>query len=401
MSSILTVSQLNKYVAFKLKSDIKLKGVSIKGEISNFTLNYKSGHAYFTVKDDQSCIKAVMFSSSFSRVKTEISDGMSVLVTGNVELYEAGGSYQIIVTDITPLGAGLLYKQIEVVKDKLAKRGVFDDSIKKPVPIYPRKIAVVSSLTGAALQDILNIIGRRFPVCTVGLFHTQVQGEGAVENICNSIASADSGEFDTIILSRGGGSLEDLMPFNSEAVALAVYNCSTPIISAVGHETDTTLVDYAADLRAPTPSAAAELATPNREELIGAVDLLNNSLSRAFDRKLAEYNTMVESLTSQLRLCSPQKALEKNEQRLEELSGKLTFLIGSIITKKESFLEKNAGTLNALSPFNVLSRGYAIVSKDNVVVRSFNDISENDRVKLRFRDDTVYATLNNISRKEE
>lgn len=401
MSSILSVSQLNKYVAFKLKSDVKLKGLCVKGEISNFGVNYKSGHAYFTIKDEQSCVKAVMFANCVSRLKMQPQDGMSVLVTGNVELYEAGGTYQIIATDITPLGSGLLHTQIELVKEKLLKQGVFDESAKKPIPVFPRRIAVVSSLTGAALQDILNILQRRFPICTVGLFHTQVQGEKAAENICESLKQADSGEFDTIILARGGGSLEDLMPFNTEAVAVAVHNCKTPIISAVGHETDTTLVDYAADLRAPTPSAAAELATPDRSDLVGAVDSLKASMENALAARFSKLDSVIESSLSQIKLHSPLHTLEKNEQRVKELCTRLESGIYSCLHKKEFAFEKSAGTLNALSPFNVLTRGYSIVQKDTSVITSAQELSDGDRITIRFRDDELSATLTDITRKED
>ena len=401
MSSILSVSQLNKYVAFKLKSDVKLKGLCVKGEISNFGINYKSGHAYFTIKDDQSCIKAVMFSSCVEKLKCEPKDGMSVIVTGNVELYEAGGTYQIIATDITALGSGLLHMQIEMIKDKLIKQGVFDESTKKPIPLFPRKIAVVSSLTGAALQDILNIIHRRFPICTVGLYHSQVQGENAVKNICESLKKADEGEFDTIILARGGGSLEDLMPFNSEAVAVAVHECRTPIITAIGHETDTTIADYASDLRAPTPSAAAELATPDRAELCGAIDSLTDHLKKAYETKIDKLLSDVEKLDSKIRHHSPENKLEMYVQRTDDLSARLGKAINNSISRRESMFDKTAGTLNALSPFNVLSRGYSIVMKDDAIVNSAGFLNNGDRITIRFYSSEVSADISDITRKEE
>lgn len=401
MSSILSVSQLNKYVAFKLKSDVKLKGLCVKGEISNFGINYKSGHAYFTIKDDQSCIKAVMFSSCVEKLKCEPKDGMSVIVTGNVELYEAGGTYQIIATDITALGSGLLHMQIEMIKDKLIKQGVFDESAKKPIPLFPRKIAVVSSLTGAALQDILNIIHRRFPICTVGLYHSQVQGENAVNNICESLKKADEGDFDTIILARGGGSLEDLMPFNSEAVAVAVHECRTPIITAIGHETDTTLADYASDLRAPTPSAAAELATPDRAELCGAIDSLTDHLKKAYETKIDKLLSDVEKLASEIRHHSPENKLEMYVQRTDDLSARLGKAINNSISRRESMFDKTAGTLNALSPFNVLSRGYSIVMKDDTTVNSADCLNNGDRITIRFYSSEVSANISYITRKEE
>lgn len=401
MSSVLSVSQLNKYVAFKLKSDVKLKGICVKGEISNFSVNYRSGHAYFTVKDEQSCIKAVMFSNSVSRLKFMPENGMGVLVIGNVEVYEAGGVYQIIVTDITPLGSGLLHTQIELVKQKLIKQGIFEESSKKTIPLFPRKIAVVSSMTGAALQDILNIIQRRFPICTVGIYHTQVQGEQAALSIKNALEQADNGGFDTIILARGGGSLEDLMPFNTEITAVAVHECKTPIISAVGHETDTTLADYAADLRAPTPSAAAELATPDRGELVSAIEKLKLSLDNAIITKLERLSSTLDRSTNELALCSPQRVLEKNEQRVITLSERLKTLFDGIIRNNEFALEKYAGSLNALSPFNVLTRGYSILSLEDRVVRSASELNENDTVTIRFAGSSATAVISNLTRKEE
>ena len=401
MSSVLSVSQLNKYVAFKLKSDVKLKGICVKGEISNFSVNYRSGHAYFTVKDEQSCIRAVMFSNSVSRLKFMPENGMGVLVIGNVEVYEAGGVYQIIVTDITPLGSGLLHTQIELVKQKLIKQGVFEESSKKTIPLFPRRIAVVSSMTGAALQDILNIIQRRFPICTVGIYHTQVQGEQAALSIKNALKQADNGGFDTIILARGGGSLEDLMPFNTEITAVAVHECKTPIISAVGHETDTTLADYAADLRASTPSAAAELATPDRGELVSAIEKLKLSLDNAIISKLERLGSTLDRSTNELALCSPQRVLEKNEQRVITLSEHLKTLFDGIIRNNEFALEKYAGSLNALSPFNVLTRGYSILSLEDRVVRSASELNENDTVTIRFAGSSATAVISNLTRKEE
>ncbi|WP_028504726.1 exodeoxyribonuclease VII large subunit [Ruminococcus sp. FC2018] len=400
MSSILTVSQLNEYVSFKLKSDVKLKGVCVKGEVSNFTLN-RSGHAYFSVKDDRSCIKAVMFANNFSRLKNDISNGMSVLVTGNVELYEPGGTFQIIVTDVNPLGSGLLYMQIEAIKEKLAKSGVFDDAAKTPVPLFPRKIAVISSSTGAALQDILNVIGRRFPICQVSVFHTRVQGENASDDICNSIKTADDSGADTIIIARGGGSLEDLMPFNSESVALAVHGCKTPVISAVGHETDTTLVDYAADLRAPTPSAAAELATPDKSELFAAVDKLSDMMTKALNLRIDRAENDVSRYISRLRLFSPQRKLENNAQRIEMLSRSLANSINSLISKLESSFEKDVVLLEGLSPLKVISRGYSIVSNKDSIIRSPKDLKENDRINIRFSHGSADVSISDIVRKEE
>jgi exodeoxyribonuclease VII large subunit len=400
MSSILTVSQLNKYVSFKLRSDVKLKGICVKGEVSNFTLN-RSGHAYFSVKDEQSCVKAVMFANNFSKLKKDFTNGMSVLVTGNVELYEPGGTFQIVVTDVTPLGSGLLYMQIEAVKEKLSKKGVFDASAKKNIPLFPRKIAVISSSTGAALQDIINIIGRRFPICQICVFHTRVQGENASVDICDSISAADKCGADTVIIARGGGSVEDLMPFNSESVAMAVYSCKTPVISAVGHETDTTLVDYAADLRAPTPSAAAELATPDKSDLLAAVDKLSDMITKALTSRIERAENEIMRYDSRMQLSSPQMKLEKDAERIDRLNQRFTSSIQKRLTALESSLEKNVILLEGLSPLKTISRGYTIVSNNDIIIRSADELKENDRINIRFSNSSADVKISDIVRKEE
>lgn len=386
MSSILSVSQLNKYIKFKIQSDLKLKGIAVKGEISNFTVHYKSGHAYFTLKDTGAAVKAVMFSSSVSRLKFMPENGMSVLVIGDVDVYERDGVYQIIASDIQPVGTGALHKGIEQLKEKLLKMGLFDSSIKKPIPIMPKKIAVVTSLTGAALQDILNVLSRRYPVCEVVISPAQVQGETAALSICSALMMADGCGADTIILARGGGSLEDLMPFNTEEVALAVAGCKTPIITAVGHETDTSVVDYVSDLRAPTPSAAAELASPQMSELVGAVDLMKTKMSTALENSINRRMDRLLALSNRLKLLSPEKKLEKNEAELERLSEKLELLISNKIKSKQNMLDRFTAQLTALSPLNVLERGYSITAKDDKVVTKGEQLSAGDIVEITFSD---------------
>lgn len=393
MSSILTVSQLNKYVQFKIQSDLKLKGLAVKGEVSNFNVHYKSGHAYFTVKDDSSAVKCVMFSKNVSRLKFIPENGMSVLVFGNLEVYERDGVYQIIVSDMQPMGAGALHTGIEQLKKKLNEKGVFEQSAKKNIPYIPKKLAVVTSLTGAALQDILNILSRRFPIVEVEIYPAQVQGSAAADSICKALKAADKGGADVIILARGGGSLEDLMPFNTEQVAMSIYNCTVPVISAVGHETDTTIADYAADMRAPTPSAAAELAVPMISELLSACTLMSNRLNSAIEQyiytceeKLSEYRTVIK-------FNSPTMQIEKSWQHLNNLSEKLNSLMTAKISECESSLEKYAAQLNALCPFNILERGYSITSKDGKVIYSAGQLSSGDEVEIRFSDKSKKAAI--------
>lgn len=393
MSSILTVSQLNKYIQLKIQSDLKLKGVAVRGEISNFTLHYKSGHAYFTLKDSGGAVKAVMFSRNVQRLRFVPENGMSVLVVGNVDIYERDGVYQIIASDIQPVGVGALHTGIEQLKEKLSKLGVFDISLKKKIPLMPKKIAVVTSLTGAALQDILNILSRRYPVCAVEIYPAQVQGESAPDSICSALVQADSSGADTIILARGGGSLEDLMPFNTEKVAMTVYQCSIPVISAVGHETDTTLADYAADLRAPTPSAAAELASPQMSELIGSVDYMIKKLNEAFAAFVNERELLVQSALQKIKLHSPEKRVENDLNSLMRIREKLDMLANRKITQGENKLDKYYAQLSALSPLNVLDRGYTITTKNEKVVYSGDDLEKNDLVEIRFKDTVKSAQI--------
>lgn len=393
MASVLTVSQLNKYVSFKIKSDLKLKGIAVKGEISNFTVHYKSGHAYFTVKDENSAVKAVMFSSNVSKLKFLPENGMNVLVLGSLEVYERDGVYQIIASDITPLGTGAVHMQVEQIKEKLRKQGIFDESTKKPIPLVPKKLAVVTSLTGAALQDILHIVQRRYPVCSVEIYPAQVQGILAVKSICSSLANADKSGADTVILARGGGSLEDLMPFNTEEVALAVAGCKTPVISAVGHETDTTLSDYAADMRAPTPSAAAELSTPDKNDMINAIQLLKKKLDKAVQSRLDVQFSAVEALRNRIKALSPMHKLENDIKRVELINSRLESALNRKIERSEAELEKLAAQLNALSPFNVLKRGYSLTEKDGMVVDNSNVLQKGDIVTIRFSESSAKAEI--------
>lgn len=393
MSSVLTVTQLNKYISFKIKGDLKLKGIALKGEISNFSVHYKSGHAYFTIKDSDSSLKAVMFNSSFSKLKFTPENGMNVLVVGNIEVYERDGIYQIIVTEITPMGIGFVHSKIEDVKNKLIKKGIFDVANKKPIPLVPKTIAVVTSLTGAALQDIIRIVQRRYPICKLKIFPTQVQGEFAEKNICNALQSADRSGSDTIILARGGGSVEDLMPFNTESVAIAVASCLTPVISAVGHETDTSLSDYAADMRAATPSAAAEIATPDINDVINSVNVLAENLNKNICKKIDGYISDLEFISQKLKLNSPQKKLAITELSINTFVSKLKQSMTNRIKKSDFALDKINSQLNLLSPFNVLGRGYALVEKNGSVIDSANLLSSGDHVTIKFSDSSVTAEI--------
>ena len=389
----MSVSQLNKYVQFKIRSDLKLKGIAVKGEISNFSLHYKSGHAYFSLKDENSVVKCVMFSGNAQKLKFTPENGMKVLASGNLEVYERDGIYQIIVSDMQPLGIGAVYTGIEQVKEKLKSRGVFEESAKKPVPYFPRKIAVVTSLTGAALQDILNILSRRFPICSVLICPAQVQGVQAADSICAALKKADSCGADTIILARGGGSFEDLMPFNTEAVAMAIFSCCTPLISAVGHETDTTLADYAADLRTPTPSAAAEQATPDISVLFNACRSMRFNLDNAIRKCISDKGVRLSDISSVLNLNSPYKKLENSLIGISNLQEKLNKLISARVKYETAAFDKYLVQLQALSPFNVLERGYTITTKNGKAVYTAEELNSGDKVEIRFKDSSCGAVI--------
>ena len=266
--AILSVSQLNRYVGFKLKEDRALQGILVRGEITNFTNHYRSGHLYFTLRDAESCVKALMFRSNAQRLRFTPREGMNVIAAATASLYERDGAFQLYVTDLQPDGAGTQALALEQLKKKLTAMGVFDAAAKRPLPAMPQKIGVITSDTGAALQDVKNVIGRRYPIGHLLVYPAQVQGDAAADSVCRAIAAAERDGCDVLIVGRGGGASETLEAFNTERVVMAIYHCAVPVVSAVGHETDWTLADAAADLRAPTPSAAAELAVPDVRHLM-------------------------------------------------------------------------------------------------------------------------------------
>ncbi|MBO5559605.1 exodeoxyribonuclease VII large subunit [Ruminococcus sp.] len=392
--SVLTVSQLNKLLAFKIKQELKFKGVAVKGEIANFNVHYKTGHAFFSIKDESSSIRCVMFAGRVKKLKAQPADGMSVLVMGAADVYERDGICQINVTDIAVLGdEGIVHAQNELVKEKLKKQGVFDRSRKKPIPLVPKKLAIVTSLTGAALQDILNVVGRRYPLCMVEVYPATVQGDTAPESVCRALYAADLSGADTIILSRGGGSAESLEAFNDESVVLAVAACKTPVISAVGHEINTTLSDYAADMRAPTPSAAAEIATPDISEMYSALSVMRARLDSSLGIYLRSRMIDVERLDTRLRSVSPARRVNESEKRLSELEKHLRMLMENRLKICDMRLERGVSQLQMLSPFNVLNRGYTLVERDDRAVTAACELSDGDTVKIRFADGSVDAVI--------
>lgn len=393
MSSLLTVSQLNRYIAFRMKEDKNLKGILISGEISNFTNHTKSGHLYFTLKDSTSSVKAVMFASAASQLRFVPSSGMRVIISANVQVYERDGVYQLYVNDMQPDGIGALYIAFEQLKERLSAEGLFDDSLKKPLPKFPTKIGIVTSVEAAALQDMLNIISRRYPIAEIVIYPCLVQGANAPESICSALKRADSGENDVIIVGRGGGSLEDLMAFNSESVARAIFSCETPIISAVGHETDTTIADFAADLRAPTPSAAAELAVPELSSLINFLNASQKVLEKKIIDKTVFLRLQIEKREKSLVLAEPKNRIESSKKLLEDRKQRMKELLKMQIKLKNAALDAKISALDNLSPTKIMMRGYSLVYKDEKLIHSVSELKTGDNISVKLHDGEIEACV--------
>lgn len=389
---IFSVSQINRYISFKLKEDKKLSGVMIRGEISNFTA-HRSGHFYFTLKDNESAIKAVMFRSNAQKVKFMPQDGMNVIAMGSISVFERDGVYQIYVTDIIPDGVGSVYIANQQLREKLHKEGIFDESAKRPVPQLPKKIGAVTSETGAALQDIINVLSRRYPICELMVFNTLVQGTDAADSISRSMMNAARADCDVIILARGGGSLEDLSAFNTEKVAYAIYNSSVPVISAVGHETDVTIADLAADLRAPTPSAAAEMVSLSAEQIYGNIKYYEEKLKGLIETCLNNLNAQLEKTNERLLRFSPDQKIEKSILKYGELTKRLDKAYEKIISEKENEFISSVSKLEAMSPVSVLMRGYSLVYRNDRIVSRTSELTENDNVTIRLSDGKATAKI--------
>ena len=392
-SVVLSVSQINKYVKSIIDSDLNLQSVFVNGEISNF-VNHRSGHYYLTLKDDSSEIKAVMFRSANSALKFLPENGMKVICKGRISVYEPSGAYQLYIDNMIPDGTGELNLAFEQLKEKLEKEGLFAKEHKKPIPEYPGRVGVITSPTGAAVRDIINVLSRRFPLAEMVFYPALVQGDGAAQSIVEAIKYFNDNKLsDVLIVGRGGGSAEDLWAFNDENLARAVYESSIPVISAVGHETDFTICDFAADLRAPTPSAAAELAVPdsnsekNRIDNLtakitgNAITFINNSRL-----KLNSYNALMEKNSPQSYISDMRVKCDKAEMKFESISK-------SFILSKRKELSDLCSKLDALSPLKVLSRGFASVSKNGKSVISSKELNKNDNININFADGSVNCTV--------
>ena len=389
----LSVTQLNEYLKMLLDGDRVLSNVFVRGEISNFKL-YSSGHAYFTLKDDAGQLKSVMFRSYFSRMAFLPEDGMRVIAHGRVSVYESSGQYQLYVDDMQPDGAGSLALRFEQLKRKLAAEGLFDESRKRPLPSMPRRIGVITSPSGAAVHDIINVLGRRFPAAEMILYPSEVQGTQAPAQLISGVEFFSmTGLVDVIILGRGGGSAEDLWAFNDEYLARAVASCSIPIISAVGHESDFTICDFVADRRAPTPSAAAEIAVPDMGEILRGLASVRAGLQTSMQKLIVQERRILNQITQSRVFSRPEQMLDGFRQRLDEGEAELTRAVEQTLLQKRQSTAALAGKLQALNPLSILSRGYATVSREGTTITSIKQINDKDTLDIRMADGSVRATV--------
>lgn len=387
---IATVTQLNAYMKRVVEGQTALNDIWIKGEISNFKRHY-SGHIYITLKDDGGVLKAVMFKSAAAGLTFSPEDGMKVLARGRIGVYEQSGTYQLYINEMSPDGVGELYVAYEQLKKRLAEEGLFDERKKKPIPKYPERVGVVTATTGAAVRDIINVITRRYPYCEIIIYPSLVQGAGAKENIVEAIEYFNEHKLcDTLIVGRGGGSIEDLWAFNEECVARAIYASEIPVISAVGHETDFTIADFVADLRAPTPSAAAEVAVPSQLELASRISMLAGRLKSAEVNYIKNKRLRVEKL--QLR--TPQSRIDDSRQKLDTLLKQAEQSFKLKLSEKTKIMSQLAAKLGALSPLSVLGRGYSIAENaDGNVIRSVRELSVDTDFSLHLADGECNCTV--------
>ena len=407
----ITVSQLTKYIKYKIDNDVHLNEVFLKGEISNFKAHSR-GHYYFTIKDEGSRINAVMFSSATRNLKFFPQDGMKVLVTGKISVFEANGGYQIYVNDMLEDGIGNLYIAYEQLKKKLEEEGLFAQGLKKPIPKIPNRVGVITAPTGAAIKDIISTIKRRWPLTEILLFPSLVQGEEAAEDIVRQIKLSEKYKIDTLIVGRGGGSIEDLWPFNEEIVARAIYDCKTPVISAVGHEIDFTIADFVADLRAPTPTGAAELAVPAISDVTNYLNQLKIRIHKTMQNKLSINRQKIDEITNRYIFTNPISIYQTKEMLFDNLLDRLKYATTNLVVLKEkkyleiknSYILKNpyqildkkankylqiVSKLETLSPLLTLKRGYAIAKINNKVITYAKSLKKGDKLEVEFSDGVI------------
>lgn len=414
----LSVTALTKYLKYKFDVDEHLKTVYLKGEISNFK-SHTTGHLYFSIKDENSKINAIMFSANAKKIVFTPIDGMKVLVRGRITIYEATGNYQIYIDEMLEDGVGNLYIAFEQLKEKLSKEGLFDSKFKKKIPKIPSRVGVVTAQTGAAIKDILSTIKRRYPICEVILFPSLVQGEAAASDIVKNIKMAENYDLDVLIVGRGGGSIEDLWPFNEEIVARAIFESSIPIISAVGHEIDYTIADFVADLRAPTPTGAAELAVPNLVDLKKHIGQLKIRLNENVLKVINYQKLYLDSLKNSFVIKNPLIMYDNKKQKLDSIIeklnnilkikmnkniDKLNFLKNSYILKNSDLLYKSKRDdlnniiekLELINPLKVLKRGYSVVYKDDFIINSVDNLNKSDKLKIKLSDGNVITKIEEL-----
>ena len=394
----ITISDINRIIKFTIDSNELLRDVYIKGEVSNLKYHGR-GHLYFSLKDEFSKINAVMFNYKSSGLDFEPKDGDAVLVHGKISVYEASGSYQIYVDSMHQDGIGNLYQLFEELKKKLSKEGLFDEVYKKKINRLPEKIGVITASTGAAIRDIISTINKRYPLVEIYVFPTLVQGSDAAANIVKMIELANTFPLDTIILGRGGGSIEDLWAFNEEMVARAIFNSEIPIISGVGHEIDFTISDFVSDLRAPTPTGAAILATRDKEEIINYLQTCKSRINNALDNKLQNAYELLKKYKSNYILNNPMRLYDMQEQKLDILYDKLNSSINIRIDNYNKQIETYKIKLNLLNPVNIIDKGYSIVYKDNKIIKDISLLNEKDDINILVKNGKINATVKGVDKK--
>ena len=395
-----SVTQLTGYIKLLLDRDEILSQTCVRGELSNYKI-HSSGHHYFTLKDEGAVISCVLFRSDAMRLRFRPESGMKVILTGRVSLFPRSGQYQLYVSHMQPDGAGDLAVAFEQLKQRLQAQGLFDAAHKKPLPRYPERVALVTSPTGAAVRDMIRILGRRWPLASVLVCPVRVQGEGAAEEIAAMLELVDAaGLADVIITGRGGGSLEDLWAFNEEIVARAIYRCKTPVISAVGHEPDVTIADFAADVRAATPSNGAELAVCDRTELRALLEQQARRMEKAQERRLELLRQRLRRLSERPVLRSPEGSLQQKELLLELLRQRLERAAAAAVEKRQRQFAALSGRLDALSPLKVLARGYAVATRQEQVLHSVAQLSPGEEIRLRLSDGTALCAVERIEKGE-
>lgn len=402
MSTVLTVSQINTYIKSIVDSDFNLKNIYVSGEISNFTNHYRTGHFYFTLKDSDAAIKAVMFRSAAQRVRFEVENGMRVIIRGNISVFERDGIYQLYCEDMIPDGQGALSLAFEQLKRKLSEQGLFSDEHKKPLPQFPERIGVITSPTGAAVHDILTVLERRYPIAEVVFEPVVVQGDNAAPQIVAAIKKFNSLDAcDVLIVGRGGGSIEDLWAFNEETVAHAIFDSRIPVISAVGHETDYTIADFVSDRRAPTPSAAAEIAVPDYRELLYTFDKALDAITTAVLSKISSGKAVLEQSEKHFSSLSPQKRISQYAAFAEMFMQRMNTAVANSFSRFHRETVFCTSRLESVSPLKTLERGFAaVVDTHGNAVKSVAGVLAGDEIGIRLADGELKCTVNSIEMNE-